>query len=69
MVVSSRETKLLKKIIFHFFFCSVQVQKKTDKQNEELLSDGSEENDSSFWKSLTRSVGPRFQHHPSETLA
>ncbi|XP_075873860.1 UDP-glucose:glycoprotein glucosyltransferase 1 isoform X2 [Nelusetta ayraudi] len=32
----------------------VKVQKKTDKQNEELLSDGSEENDSGFWKSLTR---------------
>lgn len=45
-----------------------------DKQNEELLSDGSEENDSGFWKSLTRLVGLpwdalRFQHHPSETLA
>ncbi|XP_077476984.1 UDP-glucose:glycoprotein glucosyltransferase 1 [Stigmatopora argus] len=33
----------------------VKVQKKADKFNEELLSDGSaEENDSGFWKSLTR---------------
>ncbi|XP_054469981.1 UDP-glucose:glycoprotein glucosyltransferase 1 [Anoplopoma fimbria] len=32
----------------------VKVQKKPDKFNEELLSDVTEENDSSFWKSLTR---------------
>ncbi|XP_005798400.1 UDP-glucose:glycoprotein glucosyltransferase 1 isoform X2 [Xiphophorus maculatus] len=32
----------------------VKVQKKPDKFNEELLSDGTEENDSSFWKSLAR---------------
>ncbi|XP_061824096.1 UDP-glucose:glycoprotein glucosyltransferase 1 [Nerophis lumbriciformis] len=32
----------------------VKVQKKADKFNEELLSDGTEENDSGFWKSLTR---------------
>lgn len=33
----------------------VKVQKKPDKFNEELLSDGTEENDSGFWKSLTSS--------------
>uniref|UniRef100_H2UQ26 UDP-glucose ceramide glucosyltransferase-like 1 n=1 Tax=Takifugu rubripes TaxID=31033 RepID=H2UQ26_TAKRU len=32
----------------------VKVQKKPDKMNEELLSDGTEENDTGFWKSLTR---------------
>ncbi|XP_014855247.1 PREDICTED: UDP-glucose:glycoprotein glucosyltransferase 1 isoform X2 [Poecilia mexicana] len=32
----------------------VKVQKKPDKFNEELLSDGTEENDSGFWKSLAR---------------
>uniref|UniRef100_A0A671YRX9 UDP-glucose ceramide glucosyltransferase-like 1 n=1 Tax=Sparus aurata TaxID=8175 RepID=A0A671YRX9_SPAAU len=32
----------------------VKVQKKPDKFNEELLSDGTEENDAGFWKSLTR---------------
>ncbi|XP_028293284.1 UDP-glucose:glycoprotein glucosyltransferase 1 isoform X2 [Gouania willdenowi] len=32
----------------------VKVQKKPDKVNEELLSDGSEENDSGFWNTLTR---------------
>ncbi|KAM9841989.1 UDP-glucose:glycoprotein glucosyltransferase 1 [Aulostomus maculatus] len=32
----------------------VKVQKKPDKINEELLSDGTEENDTGFWKSLTR---------------
>ncbi|XP_054652260.1 UDP-glucose:glycoprotein glucosyltransferase 1 isoform X2 [Dunckerocampus dactyliophorus] len=32
----------------------VKVQKKPDKFNEELLNDGTEENDSGFWKSLTR---------------
>ncbi|XP_015216779.2 UDP-glucose:glycoprotein glucosyltransferase 1 isoform X1 [Lepisosteus oculatus] len=32
----------------------VKVQKKPDKINEELLSDGSHENDSGFWESLTR---------------
>ncbi|XP_034050699.1 UDP-glucose:glycoprotein glucosyltransferase 1 [Thalassophryne amazonica] len=32
----------------------VKVQKKPDKFNEELLSDGTEENDSGFWNSLTR---------------
>uniref|UniRef100_A0A665U6T4 UDP-glucose ceramide glucosyltransferase-like 1 n=1 Tax=Echeneis naucrates TaxID=173247 RepID=A0A665U6T4_ECHNA len=32
----------------------VKVQKKPDKFNEELLSDGTEENDTGFWKSLTR---------------
>uniref|UniRef100_A0A7N9AML1 UDP-glucose glycoprotein glucosyltransferase 1 n=1 Tax=Mastacembelus armatus TaxID=205130 RepID=A0A7N9AML1_9TELE len=32
----------------------VKVQKKPDKLNEELLSDGTEENDTGFWKSLTR---------------
>lgn len=42
-----------------FFFFSVQVQKKLDKQNEELLSDGTEENDTGFWKSLTRLVDRR----------
>lgn len=47
----------IKKNYIPFFFCSVQVQKKPDKQNEELLSDGSEENDSGFWTSLTRLVG------------
>lgn len=31
-----------------------QVQKKPGKVNEELLSDGTEENDTGFWKSLTR---------------
>lgn len=31
-----------------------QVQKKQDKLDEELLSDGTEENDTGFWKSLTR---------------
>lgn len=31
-----------------------QVQKKPDKFNEELLSDVTEENDTGFWKSLTR---------------
>lgn len=31
-----------------------QVQKKPDKFGEELLSDGTEENDTGFWKSLTR---------------
>lgn len=33
---------------------SVQVQKKPDMMNEELLSDGSSENESGFWQSLTR---------------
>lgn len=32
----------------------VKVQKKPDKFNEELLSDGTEENDTGFWKSFTR---------------
>uniref|UniRef100_A0A3Q3WAW8 Uncharacterized protein n=1 Tax=Mola mola TaxID=94237 RepID=A0A3Q3WAW8_MOLML len=32
----------------------VKVQKKPDKHNEELLSDGTDENDTGFWKSLTR---------------
>ncbi|XP_017158092.1 UDP-glucose:glycoprotein glucosyltransferase 1 isoform X2 [Poecilia reticulata] len=32
----------------------VKVQKKPDKFNEELLSDGTEENDSGFWNSLAR---------------
>uniref|UniRef100_A0A7N6AGI9 UDP-glucose ceramide glucosyltransferase-like 1 n=1 Tax=Anabas testudineus TaxID=64144 RepID=A0A7N6AGI9_ANATE len=32
----------------------VKVQKKPEKFNEELLSDGTEENDTGFWKSLTR---------------
>ncbi|KAM8834331.1 UDP-glucose:glycoprotein glucosyltransferase 1 isoform 1-T1 [Synchiropus picturatus] len=32
----------------------VKVQKKPDKFQEELLSDGTEENDTGFWKSLTR---------------
>ncbi|XP_036410069.1 UDP-glucose:glycoprotein glucosyltransferase 1 isoform X2 [Megalops cyprinoides] len=32
----------------------VKVQKKPDKMNEELLSDGTHENDSGFWESLTR---------------
>ncbi|XP_068195286.1 UDP-glucose:glycoprotein glucosyltransferase 1 isoform X2 [Antennarius striatus] len=32
----------------------VKVQKKPDKYNEELLSDNTEENDTGFWKSLTR---------------
>lgn len=32
----------------------LQVQKKPDKFNEELLSDVTEENDTGFWKSLTR---------------
>ncbi|XP_061600047.1 UDP-glucose:glycoprotein glucosyltransferase 1 isoform X2 [Cololabis saira] len=32
----------------------VKVQKKPDKFNEELLSDGNEENDTGFWTSLTR---------------
>ncbi|XP_056248910.1 UDP-glucose:glycoprotein glucosyltransferase 1 isoform X1 [Seriola aureovittata] len=32
----------------------VKVQKKPDKFNEELLSDGTEENETGFWKSLTR---------------
>ncbi|XP_058471290.1 UDP-glucose:glycoprotein glucosyltransferase 1 isoform X1 [Solea solea] len=32
----------------------VKVQKKSDKLNEELLSDGTEETDTGFWKSLTR---------------
>ncbi|XP_069563366.1 UDP-glucose:glycoprotein glucosyltransferase 1 isoform X1 [Brachyistius frenatus] len=32
----------------------VKVQKKPDKFNEELLSDGTEETDTGFWKSLTR---------------
>nr|XP_019953448.1 PREDICTED: UDP-glucose:glycoprotein glucosyltransferase 1 [Paralichthys olivaceus] len=32
----------------------VKVQKKPDKFNEELLSDGTEENDTGFWESLTR---------------
>ncbi|KAM4625190.1 UDP-glucose:glycoprotein glucosyltransferase 1 [Polymixia lowei] len=32
----------------------VKVQKKPDKFNEELLSDGTQENDSGFWESLTR---------------
>ncbi|XP_012736496.2 UDP-glucose:glycoprotein glucosyltransferase 1 isoform X1 [Fundulus heteroclitus] len=32
----------------------VKVQKKPDKFNEELLSDGTEEDDDGFWKSLTR---------------
>ncbi|XP_008310365.1 UDP-glucose:glycoprotein glucosyltransferase 1 isoform X2 [Cynoglossus semilaevis] len=32
----------------------VKVQKKADKLNEELLSDGTEENDTGFWESLTR---------------
>ncbi|XP_062849869.1 UDP-glucose:glycoprotein glucosyltransferase 1 [Trichomycterus rosablanca] len=33
----------------------VKVQKKPDMMNEELLSDGSNENDSGFWQSLTSS--------------
>ncbi|XP_072544405.1 UDP-glucose:glycoprotein glucosyltransferase 1 isoform X2 [Salminus brasiliensis] len=32
----------------------VKVQKKPDRMNEELLSDGTNENDSGFWQSLTR---------------
>ncbi|XP_033883583.3 UDP-glucose:glycoprotein glucosyltransferase 1-like isoform X1 [Acipenser ruthenus] len=32
----------------------VKVQKKFDKINEELLSDGNHDNDSGFWESLTR---------------
>uniref|UniRef100_A0AAR2L2Z5 UDP-glucose ceramide glucosyltransferase-like 1 n=1 Tax=Pygocentrus nattereri TaxID=42514 RepID=A0AAR2L2Z5_PYGNA len=32
----------------------VKVQKKPDMMNEELLSDGTDENDSGFWQSLTR---------------
>ncbi|KAF7667496.1 hypothetical protein LDENG_00056440 [Lucifuga dentata] len=32
----------------------VKVQKKPDKFTEELLNDGTEENDSGFWQSLTR---------------
>ncbi|KAJ8384299.1 hypothetical protein AAFF_G00206560 [Aldrovandia affinis] len=32
----------------------VKVQKKADKMEEELLSDGTHENDSGFWESLTR---------------
>ncbi|XP_072313338.1 UDP-glucose:glycoprotein glucosyltransferase 1 isoform X1 [Eucyclogobius newberryi] len=32
----------------------VKVQKKPDKFNEELLSDGTEETDTGFWKSITR---------------
>ncbi|XP_004540359.2 UDP-glucose:glycoprotein glucosyltransferase 1 isoform X1 [Maylandia zebra] len=32
----------------------VKVQKKPDKFSEELLSDGTEENDTGFWNSLTR---------------
>ncbi|XP_067099208.1 UDP-glucose:glycoprotein glucosyltransferase 1 [Osmerus mordax] len=32
----------------------VKVQKKPEMLNEELLSDGSQENDSGFWESLTR---------------
>uniref|UniRef100_A0A672IV37 UDP-glucose ceramide glucosyltransferase-like 1 n=1 Tax=Salarias fasciatus TaxID=181472 RepID=A0A672IV37_SALFA len=32
----------------------VKVQKKPDKFNEELLSDGTEDNDTGFWKSLAR---------------
>ncbi|KAM6973039.1 UDP-glucose:glycoprotein glucosyltransferase 1 [Aplochiton taeniatus] len=32
----------------------VKVQKKPDKFSEELLSDGTQENDSGFWESLTR---------------
>lgn len=35
-------------------FCVVQVQKKPDKLNEELLSDGTEEEDTGFWNSLAR---------------
>lgn len=31
-----------------------QVQKKADKMGEELLSDGTQENDTGFWESLTR---------------
>lgn len=37
-----------------FKFHVDQVQKKPDKFNEELLSDGTEENDTGFWNSLTR---------------
>uniref|UniRef100_A0A671PN63 UDP-glucose ceramide glucosyltransferase-like 1 n=1 Tax=Sinocyclocheilus anshuiensis TaxID=1608454 RepID=A0A671PN63_9TELE len=39
------------------FCCPIsclQVQKKPDMMNEELLSDGTHENDSGFWTSLTR---------------
>lgn len=36
--------------------CFDQVQKKPGKVNEELLSDGTEENDTGFWESLTRYV-------------
>ncbi|XP_030630262.1 UDP-glucose:glycoprotein glucosyltransferase 1 isoform X2 [Chanos chanos] len=32
----------------------VKVQKKPDKMNEELLSDGNDDSDSGFWQSLTR---------------
>ncbi|KAF0044115.1 hypothetical protein F2P81_003273 [Scophthalmus maximus] len=34
----------------------VKVQKKPDKFSEELLSDATEENDTGFWKSLTRGL-------------
>ena len=34
----------------------LQVQKKPEKMNEDLLSDDVHENDSGFWESLTRFV-------------
>uniref|UniRef100_A0A8C4X676 UDP-glucose ceramide glucosyltransferase-like 1 n=1 Tax=Erpetoichthys calabaricus TaxID=27687 RepID=A0A8C4X676_ERPCA len=37
----------------------VKVQKKPDKINDELLNDGSHENDSGFWESLTRGLTGR----------
>lgn len=43
--------------LMHIFCCPIsclQVQKKPDMMNEELLSDGTHENDSGFWTSLTR---------------
>lgn len=47
--------------LMHIFCCPIscsQVQKKPDMMNEELLSDGTHEDDSGFWTSLTRYTNP-----------
>lgn len=41
-----------------------QVQKRPEKFSEELLSDGTQENDSGFWESLTRYLSLSIQLHP-----
>lgn len=45
-----------------------QVQKRPEKFSEELLSDGTQENDSGFWESLTRCLSLSIKLHPLHLL-